>query len=125
MGLFGVRALRYESVMADSADSYIVVLCTTPDAQVGAEIGRGLVERQLAACVNIVPGLRSIYSWQGEVKDDGETQLLIKTRRARFEAVAQWIRDHHPYSEPEIIALPIVAGSSTYLDWISAQTQPL
>jgi periplasmic divalent cation tolerance protein len=111
--------------MVDSSDNYIVVLCTAPDAQVGAEIGRGLVEQQLAACVNIVPGLRSIYSWQGEVKDDGEVQLLIKTRRARFEAVAQWIRANHPYTEPEIIALPIIAGSSTYLDWISAHTQPL
>jgi periplasmic divalent cation tolerance protein len=111
--------------MADSADTYLVVLCTTPDAQVGAELGRGLVEQKLAACVNIIPSVRSIYSWQGEVKDDGEAQLLIKTRRARFAAVAQWIRQHHPYTEPEIIALPIAEGSASYLAWIEQQTQPL
>lgn len=108
--------------MTPSPDSFLVVLCTAPSPEVGAELGRGLVEQKLAACVNIVPGLRSIYHWQGETKDDSECQLLIKTRRARFEALASWIREHHPYSEPEIIALPIVTGSPSYLAWVAAQT---
>lgn len=108
--------------MTDPDERYLVVLCTAPTEEAGAELGRGLVERQLAACVNIVPGVRSIYSWQGEVKDDAEVQLLIKTRSARFEALAAWIRDHHPYDEPEIIALPIAEGSASYLAWIAAQT---
>ena len=109
--------------MAESTESHVVVLCTVPTPEVGAEIGRGLVEGKLAACVNIVPGLRSIYVWDGETKDDSECQLLIKTRQGRFDALASWIRAHHPYSEPEILALPILAGSSSYLAWISAQTQ--
>ena len=108
--------------MTTSTDSFLVVLCTTPSPEVGAELGRGLVEQKLAACVNIVPGLRSIYSWQGETKDDAECQLLIKTRRTRFEALAEYIREHHPYEEPEIIALPVVAGSATYLAWVAGQT---
>jgi periplasmic divalent cation tolerance protein len=111
--------------MTDSAEGCLVVLCTTPNADVGAALGRRLVEERLAACVNIVPAVRSIYAWQGEVKDDGESQLLIKTTRERFDALAQCIRQHHPYTEPEIIALPITAGSPTYLAWLREQTAPL
>lgn len=110
--------------MSDSSETFLVVLCTVPSAEVGAEIGRGLVQEQLAACVNIVPGLRSIYSWRGAVHDDAEAQLLIKTRSARFDALEAWIRKHHPYQEPEVIALPITHGRASYLAWIAAQTQP-
>jgi len=110
--------------MVDSSDTYLVVLCTAPSPETGAELGRGLVEQQLAACVNVIPGLRSIYRWQGETKDEAEVQLLIKTRRSRFEALSAFLRQHHPYTEPEIIALPIVEGSASYLGWVSEQTQP-
>lgn len=103
-------------------DGPILVLCTAPDADVGATLGRGLVEAKLAACVNVVPGLRSIYAWEGAVQDDSEVQLLIKTRRARFEALRDWLREHHPYDVPEILALPIVGGNEDYLAWIEAQT---
>ncbi len=109
--------------MSDAPERYIVVLCTVPTAEVGAELGRGLVEGRLAACVNIVPGLRSIYVWEGKTNDDAECQLLIKTRQDLFERLSAFIRAHHPYSEPEIIAVPIVAGSATYLGWIGAQTR--
>src|SRR5690606_29351424 len=74
-------------------DGPILVLCTAPDSEVGATLGRGLVEAKLAACVNIVPGLRSIYTWQGAVQDDTEAQLLIKTRWARFEALRDWLTE--------------------------------
>jgi len=117
--------LRYAIGMSDSSDACVVVLCTTPNADVGAELGRRLVEQRLAACVNIVPVVRSIYEWQGEVKDDGESQLLIKTTRSRVDELAQCIRKHHPYTEPEIIAVPIVAGSPSYLAWVREQTEPL
>lgn len=99
------------------------MLCTAPSADVGAQLARGLVEAELAACVNIVPEVRSIYRWQGETHDDAEQLLVIKTRASRFEQLAQWIRSHHPYSEPEIIALPITAGSPSYLAWVAAMTQ--
>ncbi len=103
-------------------DGPILVLCTAPDTEVGATLGRGLVEAKLAACVNIVPGLRSIYTWQGAVQDDTEAQLLIKTRWARFEALRDWLTEHHPYDVPEIVAVPITAGSKAYLQWLDEQT---
>jgi periplasmic divalent cation tolerance protein len=108
--------------MASNVQAYVVVLCTTPSPDVSAELARGLVEAELAACVNIVPGVRSIYRWQGSTHDDSESLMLIKTRHARFESLAEWIRKHHPYTEPEIIALPIAAGSPSYLAWIASLT---
>jgi periplasmic divalent cation tolerance protein len=108
--------------MPDTPAPYIVVLCTAPTSDVSAELARGLVEAELAACVNIVPAVRSIYRWQGTTHDDAESLLVIKSRSARFDALAQWLRKHHPYSEPEIIALPIADGSPTYLAWIASLT---
>ncbi len=104
-------------------DGPILVLCTAPDAEVAARLARGLVDAKLAACVNLVPGLRSFYVWQGEVHDEPEVQLLVKTRRDRFEALSAWILEHHPYEVPEIIALPIEAGSERYLGWLDEQTR--
>lgn len=100
----------------------LVILCTAPDAEVGAKLASGLVDAKLAACVNLVPGLRSFYRWQGEVHDDPEVQLLIKTPEERFDALAAWIDEHHPYDVPELIALPITKGSGAYLDWMREQT---
>jgi periplasmic divalent cation tolerance protein len=108
--------------MVDSQEDCLVVLCTAPANEPSAELARGIVAEQLAACVNIVPAVRSIYRWQGEVKDDAEALLVIKTRRSRYPALEQWIRGHHPYTEPEIIALPITEGSASYLAWIAAET---
>ncbi|HEY8427476.1 MAG TPA: divalent-cation tolerance protein CutA [Sandaracinaceae bacterium] len=104
-------------------DGPILVLCTAPDAEVGAKLARGLVEARLAACVNVVPGLRSFYVWKGEVHDEPEVQLLVKTRRSRFDALSAWIAEHHPYEVPEIVALPIEAGAKSYLDWLEEQTR--
>jgi periplasmic divalent cation tolerance protein len=105
-----------------SDDTPLVVLCTTPSAEVGAALARKLVEAKLAACVNIIPAIRSIYRWQGETKDDAESQLVIKTQSVCYPALERLIRDHHPYDEPEIIALPITRGSPSYLSWLRAET---
>lgn len=104
-------------------DGPILVLCTAPDPGVAATLARGLVDAKLAACVNVVPGLRSFYVWKGDVHDEPEVQLLIKTRRARFEALSEWLADNHPYEVPEIIALPIEAGAKSYLGWMEEQTR--
>lgn len=102
----------------------ILVLCTVPAAGDAAErIARGLVEARLAACVNAVGPVRSIYRWQGATHDDAELQLLIKSRRARYEELERWLREHHPYDEPEIVAVPIERGSPSYLAWIAAATE--
>lgn len=103
-------------------DGPLLILCTAPDDEVAATLARGLVEARLAACVNVVPGLRSFYAWKGELKDEGEVQLLIKSRRARFGALEAWVREHHPYDVPEIIAIPIERGSAAYLHWLVEQT---
>ena len=98
-----------------------VVLITAPDDQVATGLARSLVEARLAACVNIVPAIRSIYRWQGEVCDDAETLLIVKTTADRLDALTTHVQSHHPYDVPEVIALPIDHGSSSYLSWLSEQ----
>ncbi len=100
----------------------LVVLVTTPSTDRAAEIARAVVEERLAACGNVVPGLRSIYRWEGRVQDDAEALLVLKTTRARFEALRDRVLALHPYEVPEVIALPVEAGSARYLAWLSAET---
>mgnify|MGYP000421615794 FL=1 len=106
-------------------DSYILALVTAPSFETAEGIAHKLVEQKLAACVNILPGVRSIYAWKGEIHTDEESLLLIKTRVALFsEKLAPAIKAIHPYEVPEIIALPIEMGAADYLDWIGQETQP-
>lgn len=74
---------------------------------------------RLAACVSIVPGLRSLYWWKGEIQDEGELLLIMKTRADRFDALAEAVRSAHSYEVPEIIAMPIANGNPAYLEWIN------
>ena len=99
----------------------LVVLVTTPSAEVAAALARALVEARLAACGNVVPGLRSVYRWEGKVCDDPEALLVLKTTRARFEALRDEVLRRHPYEVPEVVALPVVAGSAPYLAWLAGQ----
>ena len=99
--------------------SAVVVLVTAPSADTAAEIARAVVSEKLAACGNVLPGVRSIYRWKGEVQDDAEVLLLLKTQRKRFPELRDRILALHPYEVPEVIALPIEAGSDAYLDWIA------
>jgi periplasmic divalent cation tolerance protein len=101
----------------------LVVLATAPSADKGAEIARALVEGRLAACGNVVPGVRSIYRWQGKVQDEGEVLLVLKTTRARFPALRERLLALHPYEVPEVLALPVEAGSEPYLAWVDAETR--
>jgi len=100
----------------------IVILSTVPDAEKAAEIARALVEDHLVACVNIVPGLRSIFRWEGKLADDAEVLCIIKTARDRFDQVAARIKSLHPYSVPEVIALSVVKGFEPYLEWVRKST---
>ena len=98
-----------------------VVLCTAPDADVAAKLARGLVEAKLAACVNLIGGLRSFYVWKGELCDEAEVQLVIKTRVERLDALGAWLDANHPYDVPEVLHLQVAGGSQKYLSWLEAQ----
>jgi len=95
-----------------------IVLCTCPDPQTAASLAEGLVTRQLAACVNILPAVRSVYRWQGRVEQADETQLIIKSSRTAWPHLEQFILEQHPYEVPEILAIPVAAGLPAYLKWL-------
>ena len=100
--------------------SALVVLSTFPSADKAAEVARQLVDAKLAACVNIVPAIRSIYRWQGAISDDAEVLAIIKTTTERYDALAQLVTSLHPYDVPELLALPVAAGHAPYLAWLAA-----
>jgi periplasmic divalent cation tolerance protein len=102
---------------------YLSVFCTVPDRQTAQRIAQTVVHEGLAACVNLLPGITSVYRWQGEVQENSELLLLIKTRRERYDALEARIKEMHPYQVPEIIAHKIETGSAGYLDWIAESTR--
>ncbi len=104
--------------------SYIVCFVTIDDPNKAAEIARTLVKNRIVACANIVHEIRSIYSWKGEVCDDREALLIMKTRENLFPDLKRAVRELHPYEVPEIIALTIDQGLPEYLQWINDSTGP-
>lgn len=99
----------------------VLVTCATEDAAVA--LTTTLVEERLAACGNILPGIRSIYRWQGAVQQDTEVLLLLKTMHARVPALSARIRELHTYDLPEVLAVPVLGGLHAYLNWIAESTQ--
>jgi periplasmic divalent cation tolerance protein len=100
----------------------IVVYITAPNEDEAAKIAKTLIEEKLAACVNIVPEIRSIYSWQGKIEDEKEVLMIVKTRLRLFNALKTKVLTMHSYTIPEIIALPIVDGSDEYIKWLKEAT---
>lgn len=100
----------------------LIVYCTCPDSDSAERIAAALVTEGLAACVNRLSGVTSVYLWQGRIEQDKEELLLIKTTEAGFDALAARIRELHPYELPEIIAAPITRGLPEYLQWVSTCT---
>ncbi|HEY2433977.1 MAG TPA: divalent-cation tolerance protein CutA [Vicinamibacterales bacterium] len=101
---------------------FVIVLTTLPAAADAAPIARALVEARLAACVNVLPPMQSIYRWQEAVEDEAERQMVIKTSRARVAALWERLRALHPYDVPEFVVIPIVDGNQAYLNWIGDAT---
>jgi periplasmic divalent cation tolerance protein len=106
----------------ESADAARLVLCTFPSPEKAAEVARTVVGEHLAACANLVPTVRSIYTWQGAVQDETETLAILKTSAARFDALARRLVELHPYEVPEVIAMPITDAHAPYLAWVVAAT---
>ena len=99
----------------------VVVLTTTDSTDAAAQLARQVVEARLAACVQVVP-IHSVYRWQGAVQEEAEVLLVMKTQASLFPGLEAFIKERHTYETPEIVALPIVAGSPEYLGWIVAET---
>ncbi len=96
----------------------LVVLVTTPSEGLALEIGRTLVDERLAACVSVVPGLTSIYQWEGRREETAEALLLIKTRPEGYAALQRRVLELHPYSVPEVLGLPVAEGAPAYVQWV-------
>jgi periplasmic divalent cation tolerance protein len=104
--------------------STLLVFTNLPDRAAAERLADALLERKLAACVNILAPCRSVYRWHGAVQHEEEHPVLIKTTRERYPALEQAVRAAHPYELPELIAVPVERGLPAYLDWVAAETRP-
>jgi periplasmic divalent cation tolerance protein len=105
-----------------SAATHLVAFTTAPSAEAGRTIVRALVERRLVACGTVIPGGVSIYRWKGDVEEQRETVVILKTTAARWEALAAALPGLHPYEVPELVAVPVAGGHAAYLQWLSEET---
>ncbi|KAJ4820380.1 Divalent-cation tolerance protein CutA [Rhynchospora pubera] len=101
----------------------IVVYVTVPNREAGRKLSDSIVKERLAACVNIVPGVESVYWWEGKVQADSEELLIIKTRESLLPALTEHVKANHEYDLPEVIAMPITGGNTKYLEWIKNSTK--
>nr|XP_017212026.1 protein CutA homolog [Danio rerio] len=101
-----------------SSGTHSAAFVTCPNDTVAKQLARGIVEKKLAACVNIVPQITSVYEWQGKIEEDNEVLLMIKTRSSKIPDLAEYVRSNHPYEVAEVISLPIDQGNPPYLKWI-------
>ncbi|KAK6147758.1 hypothetical protein DH2020_018670 [Rehmannia glutinosa] len=101
----------------------IVVYVTVPNKEAGKKLAESIVKERLAACVNRVPGVESVYEWKGEIQTDSEELLIIKTRESLLEALTEHVKANHEYEVPEVIALPITGGNLPYFEWIKNSTR--
>ena len=102
----------------------VMVLCTCANREEATRLGNALIESRLAACINIVPEVQSIYRWQGAIENTSEALLLIKTGQALFQELSAEIMKLHSYAVPEILALPVAEASQSYLGWMIQELRP-
>ncbi|KAJ8363215.1 hypothetical protein SKAU_G00120460 [Synaphobranchus kaupii] len=113
----GLRAFSMASESYTSG-THSAAFVTCPNEQVAKDLARGIVQGKLAACVNIIPKITSVYEWQGKIEEDNEVLLMIKTRSSKVSALAEYVRSNHPYEVAEVISLPIDQGNPPYLKWL-------
>lgn len=99
--------------------AFRIVLSTAGSEEEGARIARSLLDRKLCACVNLAPGVRSFYRWEGAVQDDAEVLLIMKTTRDKLQALSDHLAEIHSYDVPEVLALAVDKGSASYLEWLA------
>ncbi|KAI2803967.1 hypothetical protein RDWZM_001750 [Blomia tropicalis] len=105
--------------VSEPTSKYVIGYVTISSSEVAEELSTKLVESSLVACVNIIPTIQSIYRWQGKVENDRESLMIIKTQANRMDDVIKFVKSNHPYSVPEVIFTPIVAGNPDYLKWVA------
>jgi len=98
-----------------------IVLTTAPDEEVARSLARGLVERRLAACVNVLPRVTSVFRWEGELREEGEVLLVVKSTAARVEEIEAWLVEAHPYDVPECVSLAAASVEARYLKWLEGE----
>ncbi|XP_078496856.1 protein CutA isoform X2 [Lissotriton helveticus] len=118
---FGIAGLRLFSMASEAyvSGTHSAAFVTCPNEKVAKDIARALVQKKLAACVNIVPQITSIYEWKGNIEEDSEVLLMIKTRSTKVSALAEYVRSVHPYEVAEVISLRIDQGNPPYLKWLN------
>lgn len=107
-----------------SAGQFFVVLVTAPNLRTGRMLARAALQARLVVCANLVPGVESHYWWQGKLETSAEILIMFKTQKRQLGALEKLILEKHPYDTPEILALPVDAGTRKYLDWIEASLKP-
>lgn len=115
------RAIWFDSGKIRAMSEAIVILCTCPDRSTAVVLAHGLVREHLAACVNVLPGIRSIYRWKERIEEETEVLLIIKSMSHRLQELESWLQAEHPYEVPEIVVLPTSHVAAPYLDWLSNQ----
>jgi len=109
---------RHLSSMARPAETFSMAFVTAPNHETAKSLASGLVSGKLAACVNILPGVTSVYEWEGKVNEDPEVLMMIKTRTSRIPELTEFVQKNHPYDVPEVITTSIEGGSAAYLSWL-------
>ena len=99
----------------------VIVFVTVPGLREGRRISKAVLTSRLAACVNVIPGIQSMYQWKGKIVQEKEAMLVLKTTRPRYRKLEQKIKQLHPYEVPEVIAIPMICGSSQYIEWVTKE----
>jgi periplasmic divalent cation tolerance protein len=110
--------------MSDASSEPIAVFITAPNREEASRLAEILVSERLAACVQILPDIESVYRWKEKTERQQEVLIIVKTTDEKFEALERAVREIHSYETPEIVALPIIAGTKTYLEWLTASVSP-